>query len=197
MIKPTAPTPCRCKRVEADCDQLRVPDGMPVATPSPPILPATATHRMYPGMYPPARKTPTWSASSRRGRSCRSISRPRSWRWWRRPAESGSRGPFSLLWRGGRSESGHVVLPLALGGRPVPIPVVCPQCQRRVRVPAKLAGRRVLCPGCNGRIEVPAASTVAQPPPRRPTRRRTLRPPRRPARRFPASPRHTRRCGAF
>ena len=33
--------------------------------------------------------------------------------------------------------------------------VVCPSCQRRLRVPENLAGRQLICPGCNDAVEPP------------------------------------------
>jgi hypothetical protein len=34
--------------------------------------------------------------------------------------------------------------------------VVCPSCQRSLRVPSRLAGRQLICPGCNDAVDVPA-----------------------------------------
>jgi hypothetical protein len=34
--------------------------------------------------------------------------------------------------------------------------VVCPSCQRKLRVPKHLAGRQLICPGCNDAVEAPA-----------------------------------------
>ncbi len=33
--------------------------------------------------------------------------------------------------------------------------VVCPSCQRKLRVPEHLAGRQLICPGCNDAVEAP------------------------------------------
>src|SRR5215469_13285731 len=33
--------------------------------------------------------------------------------------------------------------------------VVCPSCQRKLRVPENLAGRQLICPGCNDAVEPP------------------------------------------
>jgi hypothetical protein len=33
--------------------------------------------------------------------------------------------------------------------------VVCPSCQRKMRVPENLAGRQLICPGCNDAVEPP------------------------------------------
>jgi hypothetical protein len=34
--------------------------------------------------------------------------------------------------------------------------VVCPSCQRKVRVPEHLAGRQLICPACNDAVETPS-----------------------------------------
>src|SRR5262245_40996324 len=48
----------------------------------------------------------------------------------------------------------------------MPVPVACPVCKRRLRVPQKYAGRKVTCPHCRQAVAVPfleEPDTVAPP----------------------------------
>jgi hypothetical protein len=46
----------------------------------------------------------------------------------------------------------------------MPIPVACPSCRHRLRIPENLAGRRVTCPRCNHPLEAPAAEEAPPEP---------------------------------
>ncbi len=41
----------------------------------------------------------------------------------------------------------------------MPIEVKCPSCERGLRVPDKVAGKRIKCPKCSGIVNVPSANT--------------------------------------
>lgn len=43
-------------------------------------------------------------------------------------------------------------------GNPAPLSFVCPQCQKKLRAPSKLAGQRLACPQCKNTILVPGSS---------------------------------------
>jgi TM2 domain-containing membrane protein YozV len=43
----------------------------------------------------------------------------------------------------------------------MPIEVKCPSCERGLRVPDKVAGKRIKCPKCSGVVEVPAETPAA------------------------------------
>jgi hypothetical protein len=54
-----------------------------------------------------------------------------------------------------------------------PLDLECPQCQKRLRVPATAVGKRIRCPACSHVIDVPAEmGTTAEPPKPRSTPRR-------------------------
>lgn len=42
-------------------------------------------------------------------------------------------------------------------GNPSPLSFLCPQCQKKLRAPSKLAGQRLACPQCKNTIVVPGA----------------------------------------
>lgn len=43
----------------------------------------------------------------------------------------------------------------------MPISVVCPACQKKLKAPDNAAGKRTKCPGCQGVLEIPASETAA------------------------------------
>ena len=45
----------------------------------------------------------------------------------------------------------------------MPASVVCPRCQRDVKVPDALLGKKIRCPACKGILNTPAGATEAAP----------------------------------